>query len=519
MLPFICENIKTTNKEHTTQKVGKRQTSLQTHPRRLLRQYQVSKKKYFINRIDKAANSNKELYKILKEFTYPSPCQSSNPSSQAWVDMLSTFFEEKINTIHNTFSHYNINNYYSESDTNPEFATPLLEEFTELIQEEVRSALSKIKSGSPEDPVSLHILSTIAPSFLKNLTDLFKMSFNQAIVPIKWKAARVKPILKKASTDPKEPSNYHPISLLPYFGKVLEPLVKKQLTTYLESHELLNPSQSGFRAAHSTETSLVDVVDDIILAQDNRQSAMLVLLDLSAAFDTISHSILEQRLWEMGVRGTALDWLRNYLTDRTSTVQLGTLVSRSRLVDMGVPQGSILSPMLFNLYVAPLAKVIRSYGFNVVLYTDDTLLLITLGPNPTGTRLKFKNCMIHINNWMQINHLQFNASKTEVILFGKAQEFWSNDWWPQSLGPCPSLKTMMCNLGVKIDNQLSMKEHVNHIMSTCYGLMRSLRKIFQWIPIESKKLLVQGLIISWLNYGNALMASINEELYIRLLVL
>lgn len=152
-----------------------------------------------------------------------------------------------------------------------------------------------------------------------------------------------------------------------------------------------------FRAAHSTKTSLIEVVYNIRLAQDNGQSAMLVLLDLSAVFDTTYHRTLEHRLWEMGVKGKALDWLKTYLSDRTSTVQLGTLISHCRSVDKGVPQGSILSPMLFNLYVAPLARVIRSHGFDTVLYADDTQLWLTLGPNPTDTRLRFKNCMTHIN--------------------------------------------------------------------------------------------------------------------------
>lgn len=150
---------------------------------------------------------------------------------------------------------------------------------------------------------------------------------------------------------------------------------------------MLDPSQPGFRAAHSTETSLIEVADNIRLALDTGQSAMLVLLDLSAAFDTISHRTLVHRLWEMGIRGTVLNWLRSYLTDRTSKVQIGTLVSRSQTVNKGVPQGSILSPTLFNLYVAPLARVIRSHGFDTVSYADNTQLLITLGPDPTDTKL------------------------------------------------------------------------------------------------------------------------------------
>lgn len=126
--------------------------------------------------------------------------------------------------------------------------------------------------------------------------------------------------------------------------------------------------------------------------------------------------------------------------------------------------------------------------------------------------------MTDINVWMQNNHLQLNASKTEIIFFGKAQELWSSDWWPPNLGPCPSPKLVARNLGVKSD-KLSMKDHDNHVTCICYGLMQSLRKFFQWIPVESRKPLVHGLVISRPDYGNTLMASINEELLTKLQVL
>lgn len=301
---------------------------------------------------------------------------------------------------------------------------------------------------------------------------------------------------------------------------MLESLINRQLVIHLESNGLLDPSQSGFRAAHSTETALVEVVDNIRLALDKGQSSsILVLLDLSAAFDTISHSILEQRLWEIGVRGRALKWLKSYLTDRATAVHIGNVVSCSRPVRMGVPQGSILSPTLFNLYVTPLARVIMSYGFDVVSYADDTQILITLGPDPMDTKTRFINCMLHVDRWISTNHLQLNCNKTEVILFGKAHEHWSKDWWPPKLGSCPIPRPAVRNLGILIDDQLSMKNQVNQMIGTCFGIMRSLRKIFKWIPIEARKPLVQGLIISRIDYGNALSTPINEDLLSRLQVL
>lgn len=262
----------------------------------------------------------------------------------------------------------------------------------------------------------------------------------------------------------------------PFFGKILEALVNKQLTSYIEINNLLDPSQSGFRAYHSTVTALLETVDNIRLSLDARQSAILVLLDLSAAFDTISHCILLDRLRDLGVGGAALAWFRSYLADRAAKVQLGAFTSGSQRIDKGVPQGSILSPTLFNMHVAPLANVIKSHGFDALSYADDTQMLITCGPNPEDTKERFKQCMLDIQRWMSNNHLQLNTSKTEIILFGNVQSLWSPDWWPPTLGPCPSPKSSVRNLGVLIDDKLSMSDHINNIARVCYGLMRSFGK-------------------------------------------
>lgn len=186
---------------------------------------------------------------------------------------------------------------------------------------------------------------------------------------------------------------------------------------------------------------------------------------------------------------------------------------------MGVPQGSILGPTLFNLYVTPLAKVIRSYGFDVLSYADDTQILVTLGPDPLETKSHFKDCMSHIDKWMYTNQLQLNGGKTEIMLYGRAHEHWAPDWWPASLGPCPIPTQSVRNLGFQMDNKLSMKDHINNTVGSCFGIMRNLRKVFKWLPLKARKPLVQGLIISRMDYGNALLASTNENLLSRMQVL
>lgn len=211
------------------------------------------------------------------------------------------------------------------------------------------------------------------------LTDLYNKSLQCSIIPTCWKQALVRPILEKATLNPSQPASYRPISLLPLLGKILEALVNHQLTRYLENYKILDPSQSGFRASHSTETALVEIADNIRLSLDTKQSAILVLLDLWAAFKTISHDILVRRLGEIRIGGAVLKWFGSYLANRTYKVQLDDFISSSKPINKGVPQGSFLSPTLFNIYVAPLAKIIESFGFRTVSYADDTQLLITWG--------------------------------------------------------------------------------------------------------------------------------------------
>lgn len=161
--------------------------------------------------------------------------------------------------------------------------------------------------------------------------------------------------------------------------------------------------------------------------------------------------------------------------------------------------------------------MVKSYGMDIISYADDTQLLVTCRQEDLlDAQNRFKNCMVKIFEWMTTNKLQLNCSKTEIILFGKAKQFWSGDWWPSELGNCPTAKASVRNLGIAIDDTLSMKTQVNQVAGTCYGILRRLRKIFKWLPIDSRKPLVQGLIIGRLDYGNALLAAINQDLLSRL---
>ena len=209
-------------------------------------------------------------------------------------------------------------------------------------------------------------------------------------------------------------NNFRPISNFPFLSKILEKLVLKQLNGYLHFNCIFEKFQSGFRPHHSTETALVKDVNDLRMNMDDKKLSILVLLDLSAAFD---HDILINRLQKFdGLSGPVLDWFKTYLSSRDCFVSIGDHSSANTSATCGVPQGSILRPVLFNLYMLPLGNIIREHGISFHSYADDTQLYISLSPNDTSPIDKLVQCIDHINLWMSHHFLQLNKDKTEVLI-------------------------------------------------------------------------------------------------------
>ena len=189
------------------------------------------------------------------------------------------------------------------------------------------------------------------------------------------------PLLKKASLDKNVLKNYRPVSNLPFLSKVLEKVIAKRLDDYLAACNMQELYQSAYTAHHSTETALLKVKNDICKFVDDQGAAALVLLDLSAAFDTIDHGILLRRLEaRFGITGSALAWIASYLTDRKEVVLIGESKSNDRSLCYGVPQGSVLGPLLFTLYTSELGDVMRRFNIQFHLYADDTQLYLPFNP-------------------------------------------------------------------------------------------------------------------------------------------
>ena len=230
--------------------------------------------------------------------------------------------------------------------------------------------------------------------------------------PSQFKTANVVPLLKKPSLDHNILSNYRSVSNLPYLGKITETIA--QLTDYMKDNSLDQPLQSAYKKNHSTETAIVEIVNDVLLYLDNDMCVLLVMLDLSAVFDTVNHDMLLDRLEScFGVRAEAKEWLWTYFLNRKQVVRIDGVNSDPQSLQTGMPQGSVLGPFSFPLYTSPLFNIADNHQCNVHMYADDTQFYLSFKlQESTSAVSKLESCIQEVKSWMTNNMLKLNESKT-----------------------------------------------------------------------------------------------------------
>ena len=273
--------------------------------------------------------------------------------------------------------------------------------------------------------------------------------------------------------------------------------------------------QSAYRKHHSTESTLLNTQNDILLNMAKGSVTALTLLDLSTAFDTIDHTILLDRLnVYYGLSELALGWFKSYLSGRTHSVKVGSTLSHPAALHYGVPQGSVLGPILFSLYTKPIGSIIHSHSsINYHFYADDTQLYITFSPeNFSHSIQKLKNCLNDIQNFMFANKLKLNPDKIEFILIGSRKNH--NQLLPHFpiniLGNQVSPAQSVRNLGVVFDSNFTFSNHVSQVIKSTRVQARDLYRIRPLLDLNTSVLLANALVSSRLDYCNSLFLPLTD---------
>uniref|UniRef100_A0A672ZLQ3 Reverse transcriptase domain-containing protein n=1 Tax=Sphaeramia orbicularis TaxID=375764 RepID=A0A672ZLQ3_9TELE len=393
----------------------------------------------------------------------------------------------------------------NSTDKSPTASFP---SFTPLTENEVSKLLSSSRPTTCLlDPIPSNLLQSVAPTITAPITHVINASLTSGTFPTVFKQAQVTPLLRKPSLTPTQVENYRPVSLLPYLSKTIERAVFKQVTEFLSQNNLLDINQSGFKIGHSTETALLSVTEALKEARAAAKSSVLILLDLSAAFDTVNHDILLSILWNMGITGHAHSWFQSYLTGRSFSVSWLGHTSAVHRLTTGVPQGSVLGPLLFAIYTTSLGQIIHSHGFSYHCYSDDTQLYLSFPPDDSTVSVRISDCLSDISAWMKAHHLQLNLSKTELLVFPAKPTIQQDiSITIDSIPLAPT--SVVRNLGVMIDNQLTFTDHVASVTRSCRFTLFNLRKIRPYLTEQATQLLVQTMVISRLEYCNALLTGL-----------
>ncbi|KAF7245607.1 Harmonin [Varanus komodoensis] len=380
----------------------------------------------------------------------------------------------------------------------------LLDEFQLLRPDDVDKVLGRVRPTTCLlDPCPSWLINDSKHGIGTWILEVVNASLREGRVPAPLKEAVVRPVLKKASLDPEMATNYRPVANIPFLGKVLERVVAGQLQALLDETDYLDPLQSGFRPGYSTESALVALYDDLCREKDRGSASLLVLLDLSAAFDTIDHGILLDRLAGLGVGGTALQWFRSYLNGQFQKVVLGDYGSAPWQLCHGVPQGSILSPLLFNIYMKPLGEVIRRCGLRNHQYADDTQLYLSFSTNPGEAVAVLNRCLAEVMGWMRANKLKLNPDKTEVLLVG-GSGFGEGELNLVLNGVALPLRDKVRSLGVLLNPELSLEAQVTAVARSAFLQLRLIHQLRPYLENDCLATVTHALVTSRLDFCNAL---------------
>jgi hypothetical protein len=380
------------------------------------------------------------------------------------------------------------------------FSTELFK-FTPVTCTEVQRIITTMPSNKSPGPdkISMRIIKDCLPVILGPLTDIINNSFTTSAFPESWKIAEIIPLLKEG--DHEVAANNRPLSMLKVLSKICEKVALNQFSGFLNRTDRLSSQQSGNKKYHSTETLSILVNDFLLKSMDNKKLTALVLLDLSKAFDSVDHSILLKKLSNIGVSGEALNWFESYITDRKQFVRIGSSVSEVLPITHGVPQGAILSPLLFCIYINDLSRVPQASELES--FVDDSKIFMSFPiEDIASAKTKIEEDLKLVAAWFFENKLLINPEKTKLLLIGTRQllgkllEETTITFLGEEITPTTNAK----DLGLTLDSYLTYDYHIKNVVSSCMAKLCQINRVKDSFDRDSLRLIINALVMSKLYY-------------------
>ena len=369
------------------------------------------------------------------------------------------------------------------------------EQFDEVTALQIQDYISSIPSDkSINDKIPLKVYKYVIPELIPLVTHIVNLSLKTGVMPNACKIASVRPIFKTG--DHNEPTNYRPISILPLLGKCIEYFVHIQLSSYVEENNIIGNRQYGFRKNHSTTFLMLDLFDKIFKSKESGKKSAIVYLDVKKAFDTVNHDILIKKLKHYGVDGFVIKWFESFLDNRQQSTRVGNINSENLLVKAGVPQGSILGPILFSIYINDLSHCCQLS--TPYLFADDSALYFDSTKRNDHDDIRKE--MGSIGKWFKINLLCLNMSKSSFMIFDRKDDLETITFSvEQDQYAITETKTQKY-LGLLVDSQLNFHDHIDHVKSKIAKRIGALYRSKKFLPLKYRKMFVNALMLPQFDY-------------------
>ena len=437
-----------------------------------IRKVKLQYESKIIDEINNGDPQTQTWWKKISDFAGFQKKKQNIPTLVSNDDNIFTDDEEKASCLNDYFISQTLIDDYDKPLPPQQIMTDAVLENIQITPADVSDVLKSLnvsKSCGP-DSVNPRILREASDEICEPLSKIFNISLSTHTFPNAWKLANIVPVFKK--NDPSSVKNYRPISLLSIIGKIMERCIYKYLNNYLLDNNILTEHQSGFRPKDSTVNQLVFLCNEINKAVDIGKEIRIVFCDISKAFDRVWHNGLIHKLKNIGIQGDVLLWFKSYLQNRQQRVVINNLQSEWANIKAGVPQGSILGPLLFLIYIN---DIVLNIDINIKLFADDTTLYVTV-ENKLDQAEDLNRNLRYINTWAQTWLVDFNPSKTvQMIITKKANQ---NDHPPIYMNNIEIQKVQSHkHLGVILNEKTNWNEHIREIKSKAYKRINLMRKL------------------------------------------